>query len=867
MSSSLHPTRQGQVDRATASAEAIIAELSGLDDRSNPFVGAVRTTRMPMIITNPRQPDNPVVFTNDAFCRLSGYSREEIVGRNCRFLQGDDTDPAAIAAISAAVRAVQPIEIDILNHRKDGERFWNRLLLAPVFDAEGRLTYFFASQVDVTLERQRLQGLETDNAALTAELTDRLRSQQEREREMTFAMRAGRFGTWSLELPTRMMTASPACKELFGRTADAPFTYADRVAAIVPEDRPSVEEALQRIERGGGDYEVTFRVRRPDGEIRWLTSRAQTFTDAKGRLLRMSGVSRDVTVERRSEEMRAALVRLGDVFSGQEDPDEVGFAVSQLLGETLVVSRVGYGVIDTGTETITIERDWNAKGTTTLAGVLRFRDFGTYIDDLKRGETAVVSDARLDPRTQSTASALEAISARSFVNMPVTEQGGLVALLYLNHESARQWPQEELTFLREVAERTRAAIERRRAEKALAALAASLETQVRERTQALMEAEEALRQSQKLEAVGQLTGGVAHDFNNLLTIIRSSVDFLKREDLPAPRRARYVEAISDTVKRASKLTSQLLAFARRQPLKPQVFDVSARVQDVSDLIQPLVGARIVIQVEPCASPCYTEADVSQFETALVNLAVNARDAMDGEGRLVFSVRGVHAVPPIRGHTGASGNFITVSVADTGRGIAASEISSIFEPFYTTKEVGKGTGLGLSQVFGFTKQSGGEVDVSSELGRGSVFTLYLPQVVSAPAHPAVIADDPTPVAPPQSLRLLVVEDNEVVGRFADEMLRDLGYQTHLVGNAREALCALEPEDAGFDLVFSDVIMPGMNGVDLAREIRRRWPELPVVLTSGYSNVLAQEGTHGFDLLRKPYSIDELARRLRSLAEHR
>lgn len=287
---------------------------------------------------------------------------------------------------------------------------------------------------------------------------------------------------------------------------------------------------------------------------------------------------------------------------------------------------------------------------------------------------------------------------------------------------------------------------------------------------------------------------------------------------------------------------------------------------VSELIRPLVGARIVIEVDPCTTPCFTEADISQFETALVNLAVNARDAMDGEGRLTFSVREVQTVPAIRGHAGAGGDFIAVSVADTGRGIAPDQLASIFEPFYTTKEVGKGTGLGLSQVFGFTKQSGGEVDVSSENGRGAVFTLYLPRVPETSGRQDGRAK-PGEVATPEGLRVLVVEDNETVGRFADEMLRDLGYRPHLVGNAGEALAALEPEDAGFDVVFSDVIMPGMNGVDLAREICRRRPGLRVVLTSGYSNVLAQEGAHGFELLRKPYSIEELSRMLSAVAQSR
>ena len=376
-------------------------------------------------------------------------------------------------------------------------------------------------------------------------------------------------------------------------------------------------------------------------------------------------------------------------------------------------------------------------------------------------------------------------------------------------------------------------------------------------------AEEALRQSQKLEVVGQLTGGVAHDFNNLLTIIRSSVDFLRRGELPEPRQRRYVEAISETVDRAAKLTGQLLAFARRQPLKPEVFDAARQVVSVVDLVRPLAGARIQVVAQVGSQACFVEADVSQFETALVNLAVNARDAMGGEGRLTFRLELVEHVPAIRGHLGAAGAFVAVSVTDTGTGIDPAQTASIFEPFFTTKEVGKGTGLGLSQVFGFAKQSGGEVEVESRLGHGATFTLYLPRVLSPAAKADLASPAEVETEAAHNVCVLVVEDNEAVGRFATEMLEDLGYRTRWVGNADAALAVLATEELDFDAVFSDVIMPGMNGVELAQTIRKKHPGLPVVLTSGYSNVLAQEGRHGFELLQKPYSVDALARVLRKV----
>ncbi|HEY4986549.1 MAG TPA: ATP-binding protein, partial [Bradyrhizobium sp.] len=353
----------------------------------------------------------------------------------------------------------------------------------------------------------------------------------------------------------------------------------------------------------------------------------------------------------------------------------------------------------------------------------------------------------------------------------------------------------------------------------------------------------------------------AHDFNNLLTIIRSATDFLRRRDLPEERRRRYVDAISETVERASKLTAQLLAFARRQPLKPSVFNVGDQVESVARLIRPIVGSRIQIEVLVDDPACFTIADVAQFETAVINLAVNARDAMNGEGVLTIAVKKTDAIPAQRAQAARSGSYVAISVADTGTGIAPEHLAAIFEPFFTTKEVGKGTGLGLSQAFGFARQSDGDVAVASKLGEGATFTIYLPQA-AAPARETAIASILTePAGTGRGCRVLVVEDNDDVGQFSTELLEDLGYEVRRVPNANAALAILAENEFATDLVFSDVIMPGMNGVELAGIIRERYPGLPVVLTSGYSHVLADNAHRGFDLIQKPYSVEALSRILR------
>ncbi len=384
-------------------------------------------------------------------------------------------------------------------------------------------------------------------------------------------------------------------------------------------------------------------------------------------------------------------------------------------------------------------------------------------------------------------------------------------------------------------------------------------TERRKAQEEIERARDALVQAQKLEAIGRLTGGVAHDFNNLLTVIRASADFLRRPDLSEEKRARYVDAIAETANRAATLTSQLLAFARRQSLKPEVFDVGAQLTGLQQIIGTTLGSSAQLALTLPATPQLVEADPSQFETAVLNMVINARDAMPKGGKVRISAAAAEGVPSVRGHAAVAGPFVAVQVADTGAGMTPDTITRIFEPFFTTKAVDKGTGLGLSQVYGFAKQSHGEVDVQSELGQGSVFTLYLPRSM-APA-PAPHDAAPVDLGAVPARRILLVEDNQGVGHFAAGLLRELGQTVTWVGDGQTALDLLAQDATTFDLVFSDVVMPGMSGIELGHAVKARWPGLEVILTSGYSHVIAQEGSHGFELLRKPYSVDGLLAALR------
>ena len=371
-----------------------------------------------------------------------------------------------------------------------------------------------------------------------------------------------------------------------------------------------------------------------------------------------------------------------------------------------------------------------------------------------------------------------------------------------------------------------------------------LAEQIEERAKA----EEQLRQSQKMQALGQLTGGIAHDFNNLLTVIQGSADILCRDELADDRRKRFAKAIVQAADNAAVLTSQLLAFARRQPLKPQVVDLSELVAGMTELLDRTMGERIRIETKLDKATCPVTVDRGQLQSAILNIASNARDAMPGGGKLRISVFQV---------AGADREGVAaLAISDTGSGMDADTASRIFEPFFTTKTTGKGTGLGLSQVYGFASQSGGSVSVETAAGEGTTITMLLPCSASGEAVRAELEAAPVEQQPPA--KILVVEDNHEVGQFAETLLSELGHFVTLVTSGEEALDLTRSRD--FDIVFSDVVMPGMGGLRLAERLAEEKPGLPVVLATGYSQEIAQSGSSGRPVILKPYRLATLAEAL-------
>ena len=365
--------------------------------------------------------------------------------------------------------------------------------------------------------------------------------------------------------------------------------------------------------------------------------------------------------------------------------------------------------------------------------------------------------------------------------------------------------------------------------------------------------EEQLTQARKMEAVGQLTGGVAHDFNNLLTVVLGNADILLRRIEDQPNVVKHLTAIRAAADKGQTLTRQLLAFSRRQQLNPSVVDLNGLIRDFLPLMRQAVGEGVAIELELGAEPLHAMVDPTHLETALLNLAVNARDAMDSDG--VLTIRARRAV----GDDGAAVGEIRVS--DTGSGMSAEVADRVFEPFYTTKDIGRGSGLGLSQVYGFVAQSGGRVEVDSTPGEGAAFTLTLPLTTDLPAE--IAAPGEVIEAETGSERILIVEDDPAVLSVCLDMLNGLGYRCDVAADAAGALHRLAG-DQSYDLLFSDVVMPGgLNGIELARRAQKMRPELKVLLTSGYLGDAVQGLSHEFALIEKPYERAALAAQIRGV----
>ena len=959
------PTIAEAVRRDT---DRILAEIAGGSDITDPFAAAARATRMPMIVTDPRQPDNPIIFVNDAFCRLTGYARAEIVGCNCRFLQGPATDRDDIARIRAAVAARDKIEIAILNYRKDGTAFWNQLLLAPVKDAGGEVAYFFASQYDVTADFAGLARLRSENATLVAERaadTERLRYS---DMALPLATEAAEIGLWDVDCVADTLFWPPRVKAMFGIAPDVPVTMADFYAGLHPDDRAASSAAfaaaLDPARRAL--YDVEYRtVGKEDGLIRWVAAKGRGLFDAENRCLRVIGTAIDITARKQTEQaLRESETRFRNmadnapVMMWVTDPDGCCTYLNRLwyayTGQA-EVEGLGLGWLDAVHPD---DRGWS--GEAFLAANAKREPFrveyrlkgadGQYrwfidaaqprldadgdflgyigsvvdIDDRKIAEVRLAETTRrLDAILNNTTQAIFLMDERqhcSYMNraaemltgfaLEETEGRALHDVVHHTRPDGSPYPlcecpidqafpennqeQGEEVFVHRdgsfypvgftaspIRDAGGAAIgtviearniaEELRAKAALDAFNATLEQRVAEEIARRETAEEALRQSQKMEAVGQLTGGLAHDFNNLLAGISGSLELMQTR-MQQGRLTdvdRYMTAAQGAAKRAAALTHRLLAFSRRQTLDPKPTNVNRLAIDMQELIQRTVGPAIPIEVVGTTGVWPALVDPSQLENALLNLCINARDAMPDGGRIIIETANKWMDErAARQHDMPEGQYLSVCVTDTGTGMAPEVMARVFEPFFTTKPIGEGTGLGLSMIYGFAQQSGGQVRIYSEVGQGTTVCIYLPR------HYGEVAEDEgaSPITDlprsEQGETVLIVDDEPTVRMLVTDILEDLGYTAIEAGDSAAGLRVLQ-SDVRIDLLITYVGLPGgMNGRQMADAARVARPDLKVLFITGYAEYAILGNGHlspGMAVLTKPFAIESMAARIRSMIE--
>ncbi|RYF26871.1 MAG: PAS domain S-box protein [Comamonadaceae bacterium] len=608
---------------------------------------------------------------------------------------------------------------------------------------------------------------------------------------------------------------------------------------VPAQDRERVEAAISQAIETRSPLSLEHRVFRVDGSIGWTLSRAVPLLDADGAVTEWFGTATDLT-ERKATELalQDSERHLRTLF---ETIDE-GFCVIEFLD----------GPEGPMSDYIHVSANPAYLANAGIANVV-----GQRVREMVPAE----ADAWV-----------EIYRKVLLTGEPVRFERELVKTgRYLELAAFRVEPPER----RQVAVLFQDVTQRRNAEIALRDLNNALEQRVAEEVAGRLKTEHALRQAQKMEAVGQLTGGIAHDFNNMLAVVLGSLELLDRRFAATePRAKRYIDSARDGAKRAAQLTQRLLAFSRQQPLSPVPLDANQLVAGMSDMLRHSLGGAVRLETVLSGGLWRLHADRNQLENVILNLAVNGRDAMgplaDG-GRLTIETANAHLDERYAAeHLGvAAGQYVLIAVSDTGSGMPPEVMAQAFDPFFTTKEVGRGTGLGLSQVYGFIKQSGGHVKIYSEVGEGTTVKVYLPRLVHHPEEDAPPPDAPQLPRGDHKEVVLVVEDEPAVRQFSVDALGELGYRVLEADGAAAALKILDAHPE-ISLLFTDVVMPDVNGRKLAEEALRRRPGLKVLFTTGYTrNAVVHNGVldAGVHLLGKPFTLEDLAMRVREALDAR
>jgi PAS domain S-box-containing protein len=724
---------------------------------------------------------------------------------------------------------------------------------------------------------------------------ERVRSEEaarEAAERLSLANKAAGIGIWDYDPINRILRWDERCKVLFGLRPDADVTYEGSfLRGLHPEDRDRAHEAVSRALRpdSPASYNIEFRtIGIDDGIERWIAATGDViFVNLHP--VRFIGTVLDITSQKKSERHLRILNDTGASVARERDLETIVQIVTD-AGVELSDAQFGaffYNVLSpeggsymlyalSGAPRAAFENFPMPRNTAVFeptflgSGVVRSDNI---LDDPRYGKNA--------PRQGMPEGHLP---VRSYLAVPVISRTGeVLGGLFFGHAEPARFQQEHETALLGIAGHAATAIdnarlfqaaerelgERSRAEAELLLLNTELERRVADEITERLKAEEQLRQSQKMEAVGQLTGGIAHDFNNMLAVIIGGVNLARRKlgngEIDVDR---FLEGAIDGANRAATLTQRLLAFSRQQPLAPETLDINRMLEQMTEMLDRSLGELVAVQTVLALGLWNVKADRAQLESAIFNLAVNARDAMPEGGKLTIETMNASVDDKYaKEHAIVPGQFVLITVTDNGAGMAGNVLERAFDPFYTTKEVGKGTGLGLSQVYGFVRQSGGYVKIYSEVGNGTKVRIYLPRSYDDESKIAPLGRGARPKTGQRRESILVVEDEDRVRAISVETLRELGYTVIEAESAREAIRKIE-DGAKPDLLFTDVVMPGVTGGELAKVLLETLPDLKVLFTTGYTrraivhNDVLDPGTH---LLSKPFTIEDLATKVRSLLD--
>jgi PAS domain S-box-containing protein len=686
--------------------------------------------------------------------------------------------------------------------------------------------------------------------------------------KLVMAMDLAGVASWELDARTKTFILDERIYTQLGTTAEREggltMDADEYVRRFIPrEDRYILQEFSARANatnEPGYTAQFEHRVRRVDGSIGVIQVRASYLKDANGGLLKVYGANQDITERKRAA---AEVVAANERYARQEAslttlmrsyvraPDDftpIVREITEVVARTLEVSQVSvWRHDDRGTSTRCQDLlEWPEMRHSS-GDEMTEEACPEFFRSTAESDVIAAYDAISDARTSELAGRyLVPHGIASMMSVAIRSQGSTVGVLSCKQKgSRRRWMPDEQTYALAVANLLSAIIaqvERRR-----------LEVQ--------------LRQAQKLEAIGQLAGGVAHDFNNILTVILGrSEEMAHDRRLPADLREAIAD-VSQSAERATALTRQLLAFSRRQTIQVRDVDMNAVIGNLTRMLNRILGEDVVVEFHYAPKPAYVRADPGMIEQVLLNLAVNARDAMPLGGHLAIEISLVEGGADTGAPARPSGSWVCLRVTDTGSGIAAENLPHIFEPFFTTKDVGKGTGLGLATTYGIVQQHGGWIEVESEVERGTTFRVFFRHVLAATAEPPVPSTVPPPAGGDETI--LVVEDEDGVRALVIKVLEDLGYRLLQAQSGPRAIEVWREHASAIDLLITDIVMPdGMNGIELAERLRRTRPSLKVIFTSGYLADLSRDDIPTRDTdayLVKPFSLPELARLVRRMLD--